>query len=445
MFKTIRRYYWVTKTFLSRHHKIIFRTTAIVLASITLFVVFVRYIPTPKKTIRIGRIGKYTLESVPSDIQAAMSQGLVNSTKDGTIKPGLAQSWEVRDDGKTYVFTIDSSLKWHDGSTVTPGDILYNFKDVETVIDGNTIAYHLKEPFAPFFTAVSRPILKKNRLGIGEFRLTKTKVNNGVLQSLTLESQNEQRIYKFYPTEVSAITAYKLGEINRIEDLSSIPDSIARDTTNVIEDDESATYRAGVLFFNNNDALLTKPVRQALAYAIKDKSFGKERVLSPIDKLSWSYNNLVKSYDYDPERAKTLLEQAIKDPSSEKLEIKTMLQYLDVAESIAASWREVLGIQVDVKVVSSMTSDYQVILADFIPPLDPDQYAIWHSTQATNFTHFNNLKIDQLLEVGRRTSDSKLRKDIYQDFQRFLLEDCPAVFLFKSNTFTLSRKPLVTI
>ena len=119
-----------------------------------------------------------------------------------------------------------------------------------------------------------------------------------------------------------------------------------------------------------------------------------------------------------------------------------MLQYLDLAESIATSWRETLGVQVDVKVVSGVTSDYQIILADFTPPVDPDQYSIWHSTQPTNFTHFSNLKIDKLLEDGRRTSDQKLRQEIYQDFQRFLLEDCPAVFLFKSNSYTLSRQPL---
>jgi peptide/nickel transport system substrate-binding protein len=94
-------------------------------------------------------------------------------------------------------------------------------------------------------------------------------------------------------------------------------------------------------------------------------------------------------------------------------------------------------------VVSSVTSDYQILLADFTPPIDPDQYSIWHSTQNTNFTHFSNLKIDKLLEDGRRTSDQKLRKEIYQDFQRFLLEDCPAVFLFKSNSYSISRKTLI--
>lgn len=444
MFKAIRRYYWVSQSFLARHSKIIIRTTGIVLSVILVYFLFARYIPTPKETIRLGRVGKYTLETFPNDIQSKLSRGLVTITTDGKINPELAKSWEIRDDGKTYSFVLDDTIKWHDGSPLTPQDITYNFKDVEVELGEGTVTYHLKEPFAPFFSAVSNPIIKKNKLGTGEYRLTSTQISSGVLQSLTLESENQRLIYKFYPTETSSLTAYKLGEIDKIERLSFISDEIRQDPTSIIEEDTNTDNQQSVLFFNNNDVILSgKPVRQALAYAIKDKTFGKNRSISPIDKSSWAYNSLVKTYDYDKERANTLLKQDIQDPSSLKLELKTMLQYLDVAEDIAQSWRDTLGIQVDVKVVSNITSDYQIILSDFTPPIDPDQYSIWHSTQPTNFTHFSNLKIDKLLEDGRRTSDQKLRKDIYSDFQRFLLEDSPAVFLFKSNSFTLSRKPLI--
>jgi len=444
MFKTIRRYYWVTKSFLTRHNKIIVRTTGIVLSLILIFLLFSKYIPTFKTTTRLGRVGKYTIETFPVDIQLKISSGLVGVEGSGTILPKLAKSWEVQDAGKTYVFTLDNTLSWHDGSRLTPDDITYNFKDVEIGRGDNTITYRLKEPFSPFFSAVARPILKKNKLGTGEFRMVKSVISSGVLQSLTLESETKRLVYKFYPTETSSLTAYKLGEVDQLEGLSFISDSLSQDTTNILTESNSSTNQQSVLFFNNNDAVLTsKSARQALSYAIQDKTFGKERSISPIDKSSWAYNSLVKTYDYDPEKAKSLFAQDIQDPGSQTLELKTMLQYLDIAESIATSWRETLGVKVDVKVVSSITSDYQILLTDFTSPIDPDQYTIWHSTQATNFTHFSNLKIDKLLEDGRRTSDQKLRKEIYQDFQRFLLEDCPAVFLFKSSTYSLSRKSLL--
>jgi len=444
MFKTIRRYYWVTKSFLTRHNKIIVRTTGIVLSLILIFLLFSKYIPTFKTTTRLGRVGKYTIETFPVDIQLKISSGLVGVEGSGTILPKLAKSWEVQDAGKTYVFTLDNTLSWHDGSRLTPDDITYNFKDVEIGRGDNTITYRLKEPFSPFFSAVARPILKKNKLGTGEFRMVKSVISSGVLQSLTLESETKRLVYKFYPTETSSLTAYKLGEVDQLEGLSFISNSLSQDTTNILTESNSSTNQQSVLFFNNNDAVLTsKSARQALSYAIQDKTFGKERSISPIDKSSWAYNSLVKTYDYDPEKAKSLFAQDIQDPGSQTLELKTMLQYLDIAESIATSWRETLGVKVDVKVVSSITSDYQILLTDFTSPIDPDQYTIWHSTQATNFTHFSNLKIDKLLEDGRRTSDQKLRKEIYQDFQRFLLEDCPAAFLFKSSTYSLSRKSLL--
>lgn len=446
MFKSLRRYYWVTQSFLARHSKIIVQTVLIVLSVILVFFLFARYIPTPKQTIRIGRVGKYSFETFPLDLQSKLSSGLVSIKPDGKVAGQLAKSWEVVDDGKTYIFTLDNTIRWHDGSLLVPDDITYNFKDVEVEMGNNTVTYRLKEPFSPFLSAVSRPIIKNNKLGTGEYRLTKSQISSGVLQSLTLESQNERRIYKFYPTETSSITAYKLGEIDRVERLSFVSDSISKDATSMTTEEKNDANQQSVLFFNNNDALLTsKSARQALAYAIKDKTFGKERTTSPIDKSSWAFNNLVKNYDYDSEKAKTLFGQDIKDPGSQKLELKTMLQYLEIAESIAESWRNTLGVQVEVKVVSNVTSDYQILLADFTPPVDPDQYTIWHSTQSTNFTHFSNLKIDKLLEDGRRTSDQKLRKEIYQDFQRFLLEDCPAVFLFKSNFYTLSRKSLFSL
>ena len=101
MFKALRRYYWVTKSFLARHHTIIIRTTLIMLSALAIFFFFARYLPTPKQTSRIGRVGKYTLDSFPGDIQAQISLGLVSIAEDGSITPGLAKSWTVSDDDLT--------------------------------------------------------------------------------------------------------------------------------------------------------------------------------------------------------------------------------------------------------------------------------------------------------------------------------------------------------
>jgi peptide/nickel transport system substrate-binding protein len=110
------------------------------------------------------------------------------------------------------------------------------------------------------------------------------------------------------------------------------------------------------------------------------------------------------------------------------------------AESVAKDWQAV-GVNVNLQVISNVPTDYQAFMAIFDIPDDPDQYSIWHSTKtATNITHYQNPRIDKLLEDGRSTINIEDRKKIYLDFQRFLVEDSPAAFLYYPTTYTISRK-----
>ncbi len=97
-------------------------------------------------------------------------------------------------------------------------------------------------------------------------------------------------------------------------------------------------------------------------------------------------------------------------------------------------------VKVEVKIINSIESDFQAILIAQQIPLDPDQHALWHSTQDTNISRYSELKIDKLLEDGRKISDFDKRQEIYQDFQRFLVEDSPAIFLQHPVTYTIERK-----
>lgn len=442
MLKAIRRQYWVSQQFFKRHYTLIYRTIILVILFSLITAVFIKYIPAPRAHFRLGVVGKYTPETLPTEIKKLVSRGLVTMDEAGNPQPALAKSWQVEEDGKRYVFELDQDLRWHNGDKLVAEDLNYNFSDVEVKTNGSKLIFNLKDPFAPFFYAVERPILKNGRLGVGEYTLAKSNVYSGILQSVTLISPTTQLTYKFYPTENSALTAFKLGEIDQLNNLSYVPTEMSSDSRIEISPN-NGQEKLAVLFFNNNDTTLaSKSTRQALAYAIQDKSFGHTRARSPILESSWAYNPLVKAYDFDATRAKELLKQDFPEASELKIELKTMLQYLDEAEIIAEDWRANLGIRVEVRVVTNLTNDYQVFLADYAPPADPDQYTIWHSTQPTNFTHYTNLKVDKLLEDGRRTLDRKLRKDIYQDFQRFLLEDSPAVFLFQTTSYNLSRKKL---
>jgi peptide/nickel transport system substrate-binding protein len=67
---------------------------------------------------------------------------------------------------------------------------------------------------------------------------------------------------------------------------------------------------------------------------------------------------------------------------------------------------------------------------------------LWHSSQIqiNNISKNKNVRIDKLLEDGRKTNDLEERKKIYADFQKYLLEDPPAAFLYFPYEFTVARK-----
>ena len=78
--------------------------------------------------------------------------------------------------------------------------------------------------------------------------------------------------------------------------------------------------------------------------------------------------------------------------------------------------------------------DFEAIILGWGLGLDPDQYEIWHSSKTgpedLNHTSYQNPKVDELLEAGRRTFDQEKRKAIYGELQDILAEDQPLIFLY---------------
>ena len=396
---------------------------------------------------RIGIVGRYSIEELPLEIQSKISQGLTSIDEGGNVHPALASNWEAKDEGKEWVFFL-SDKKWQVGLQIKATDINYKFSDVSVeVIDDRTIKFTLKEPFSPFPSIVSRPIFKRGLLGAGDWKVVKINSISGgrYLESLKLINTKTNRIesYKFFPTEDVAKTALKLGEVDDLENMSS---GEFKDWNNLSIQANSREDMYVGLFINNEDPILSdKSLRQALAYAINKSSFSGERAISPISPLSWAFNPQVKQYPYNVSRAKELYETLPKEQRKDMtLKLETTPALLDTAEKIKSNW-ENIGIKTQIQTSGSPPEDFQILLAIQSIPPDPDQYSFWHSTQiATNITRYKTSKesqrIDKLLEDGRKTLDLEERKKIYMDFQRFLLEDSPVIFLYRPTTYTISRK-----
>ncbi|MGB9911100.1 MAG: ABC transporter substrate-binding protein [Microgenomates group bacterium] len=431
-FKIIRFYFNLYFAFFKKHRKIIL--LGIVLGTLSFFL-YNRFSPLLiVKKKKIGMVGKYNVQNLPLEIQKLISIGLTSVSPGGEISQGIAESWIIEEEGKIYTFSLKNNLFWHDGKPVKAGDINFNFSDVKTVVvDDKTIKFELKEPFSPFLSVVSKPLFKKNLIGVGDYKVKKIKTTGEAIEKIQLVSLNkkpkEVLEFRFYPTEESLKIAFKLGEIDVAKDLTDYQDFVNWKGIKITPEVKSNLFVA--LYFNTqNEKFSEKSTRQALSYAIKKE--WKPRALSSYNFQSQFYNPNVKNYDYNLSRAKELLEK-----KPQEIEIATTVSLLLVAEKIKQDWSQ-LGIETKIKIISKLENEEAILITQEIPE-DPDQYPMWHSTQKFNLSHLKNPRLDKLLEEGRKTIDKEKRKQIYFDFQRFLTEEAPAVFLFYPTLYTISR------
>ena len=439
---------WYTSAFLKKHKKVLLlsATFGVIIAIFSIWVL--PYIPRPNPVVKVGLIGQFRRTQLPEYITSKVGQGLTTILEDGTPAPALAQDWSISDDGLIYTFFLRKDLFWQDETEITAQDFNYNFQGVEsTALDNHTLQFTLQSPYTPFLTLVNQPILKNNLYGTAEYTIRSVEEKSGYLDKVILESQKETIHIKFYPNLERAITSFKLGEIDEIQDIYTNPFQDQSEwNDNIIVTIEQDTNQYIGLFLNNNDPFLgDKTFRQALAYATPKPEEDK-RALSPISKDSWAYNADVKPYDYDSERAVELLEKSLgslEKANEISLTIGTTQTFLPLAEQIAKQWEEVLPISANAQIINTIENTYQILLLSQQIPVDPDQYSMWHSTQEQNIVKLNNVRIDKILEDARIETDPEIRQELYFDFQRFFVEESPVIFYSYPDIYTIQRTSIV--
>ncbi|MCL4360701.1 ABC transporter substrate-binding protein [Patescibacteria group bacterium] len=392
-------------------------------------------------TEHIGMVGDFTPTTLPYDIQSKLSFGLTRIAADGSASAALAGSWEATASGKVYLFHLKKNVFWPSGMEVTARDVNYNIRDVTfRALSDRTLEARLSESYSPFPTLVSKPIFRSGLVGFGAYRVDSIRLEGDRISYLRIlpapGTHGPSAEYRFYPTESMAIVAYKRGDVDILQDLTSPADLTGwKNTAVTVKTDYQEIVS---LFYNTKNPKLTeKSLRQALSYDIPD--IAAERAWSPISVKSWAYEDPGKHYTYEPDTAKPLFAKSALASASASLTISTFAPYIDLAQSIANNWTA-LGIPTGVRVINDLSDGFEVLLtAQFIPP-DPDQYPFWHSTQKeTNITGYTNVKIDKLLEDGRVSTNVSTRKAIYADFARRLVDDDPVTFLYYPKRYTITR------
>lgn len=470
----MRKYYWYISIFLRKHGLIVIGSiiAAILLFSLA-FPVLSRLFEFKKSTY-IGVVGRYTFASLPQNIEQEISSGLTKIEPDFSVTPDLSERWSTEDDGKTYRFLIKKNIFWQDGKPFVPSDVDYQFSDVQVMSTPNEVVFKLKDPFVPFPNIVSQPLFRtveepylfffkrKKIIGIGKNEVSDYRETGTELDELVISEANEKKIYRFYGTEEQAISAFKRGEVDVLNDLTTTSDIGNWPNVVATQHLDTSTYLA-VFFNTRDDNLRVNEVRQALNYALP-KPTDDTRAIGPINPKSWAFANVAKRYDFDEKRAiERILSSNGLPHTPLRIELTTPSSFNDEAEKIKQAWENFgkqanqacisnsdikdkslcpnVLIHVDIKINNFPDpSNYQALLIGQQIPVDPDQYALWHSAPETNFTHYKNIRIDGLLEKGRQTEDRKKRFEIYSQFQEFFSEDAPAIFMRYLYKYDIHRR-----
>ena len=452
--KFFRYYYWLVLEFFKKHSRLMVVSFFISFIAIIGFLSvspFIRTALTQEETI--GLVGNYSVNNPPEEIVNKISNGLVTVTEKGEIIPVIANSWEVKDDGRTYRFHLKDNLLWSNGKKFTAYDISYQFKDVEVIpIDDKTVDFSLKKPLPIFPTYLNRPLIKYPMLGVaGFYKAGKIRTQFDYLKEVTLlpNTKNLETVrYKFYTNESQLVDAYKKGEVNEITlTKKSVADFFL--TWKNSEIVKRVDYsRLLTLFFNlGNPILATENVKDAIALAFnyqKLEEFG-ELARGPVNPQSWAYNPNLKSSIFDTVSAQKIIDNEVEATEAGKLDFATSYDYYDAASELSEDLKTI-GLNNEL-IFSSLEQGrtFDLFLAFWKVPMDPDQYYFWHSTQTLragggNIGNYKNVRIDQLLEQGRDTINLEEREKAYFDFQKNIQDDPPAIFLYYPYVYTIKRK-----
>src|SRR5699024_4124376 len=205
--------------------------------------------------------------------------------------------------------------------------------------------------------------------------------------------------------------------------------------------------------------LQDKRVRQAIGHLVDKEAimegiyYGVGRTMKgALQEEILGYNEDLEDLDYDPERAKALLEEAgygdgfdltiMTNDTPERVDLAILLQEEFKSAGINLSIEQLeWGAYLD----AVSNGEHDLFILGWPNPVgDPDQgiWPLFHSSmQGTggNRSFFDNEEVDSLLEEGRRELDVEKREQIYQEIDKILVEEQPSVFIRQAQSANAIR------
>ncbi|NLJ41107.1 MAG: ABC transporter substrate-binding protein [Clostridiales bacterium] len=296
-------------------------------------------------------------------------EGLFAYDEDLNLIPGLAESWEVYDNGALWQLQLRKGVKWHDGTEFTARDVKYSFdllfKEMEDNGGQGTISHYTRRLFAgrdiarvefivnnPYAIAIvlnkptGRTLLEALTFPIIPFKEEAQDLDTEDISPMIgtgpykverwdLEVDNfiklvrndswwgkptpyiDTIIAQIYKDKEESLEAFKSGEVDLVDTHVIYAESYA--AKGVARLYRYLTNNYIYIGINHaNPGILGDPkIREAVAYSIDRKDiisrvyFGNAQAIDvpvPID--AWYYDPDSRVFDYQPAMAQKILQEA---------------------------------------------------------------------------------------------------------------------------------------
>ena len=415
--------------------------------------------------------------AIDNVVYANIYEGLTRFGADGSVNPGLAESWEISEDGLGYTFNLHSGVKFHDGSDMTASDVVWSlnraraedstnaqkglFASIESVeaLDDTTVVVTLSAPNGSFLFNMAWgdavilnegddvEALKTQPNGTGAFvfsnwvqgdSITLTRNENYWGEAAKLESAT----IKYISDPTAALNAVMAGDVDAFPTFpapENLPQFDADPRFTVIV---GSTEGETILSTNNKMPPFDNPkVREALAHAIDRNAIIDGAMCgygTPIGSHFAPHNpayvDLTAQSAYDPEMARALLAEAgFADGFTTTLKLPPPSYARRGGEIIAAQLREV-GIQTEITNLEwgqwleevFKGKDFGLTIVSHTEPMDIGIYA-----NPEYYFQYDSAAFQALMEELNAATDPATRTALMQQAQHMIADDYVNGYLFQ--------------
>ena len=416
--------------------------------------------------------------AIDSVLYSNVFEGLTRFTSDGSVVAGLAESWEISEDGTTYTFTLRDGVTFHDGTAMDAEDVKFTldraraedsanaqkalFEGIEevTVVDPQTVEVKLSAPDGNFLFNMawgdavivapeSIENIKQQPIGTGPFTFDEW-VQGDRIELSRFDGYwgdapaLEEATFKFISDPTAAFAAMMAQDIDAFAGFpapENLPQFEADPRFQVLV---GSTEGETILAMNNKQPPLDDVrVREAVSHAIDRQAIIDGAMFglgTPIGTHFAPHNpdyvDLTDKSNYDPERARELLDEAgLSDGFTTTLKLPPPSYARRGGEIIAAQLREV-GIETEITNLEWAQwleevfrgKDFGLTIVSHTEPFDIGIYA-----RPDYYFQYDNPEFQELMTTLGTTSDPDARSELLAQAQTMIADDYVNGYLFPAR------------